>query len=226
VSRATLDAGRCDTLPRGAVQEWYDVRPERGLRELVVALDPSDGTEEGDEAAIAVVGLGWDHELYVTETQGHRAGVLEYLKTAVRLAKELGATLVVEKNHGGAYLIATLAQVMRDEDMIVPVRVVKASDGKRTRAEPVAALFGDAAEGTPARLHMVGEQVDVEDQLTSWTGKPGEKSPDRLDALVWAGTHFLRHSLEPDKDEGDEVYAYGTDTSGDWADDGMDYAYA
>lgn len=220
LTRAALDNSRVPMLPRGAVQTWHDDNPAKGLRQRIVALDPSDGTADGDEAAIAVIGLGWDHELYVMDTQGHRDGVTAYLRTAVKLAVELEATIVVEKNHGGAYLIETLNQIMRDEDVIVPVIVVRASDGKRTRAEPVAALFEQN------RLHMVGEQVDVEDQLTSWTGAPGEKSPDRLDALVWGATHFLRHTLEPESEGDDGVYAYeGGDNPDDWHDDGQDYSY-
>jgi phage terminase large subunit-like protein len=60
VTRAQLDAGRVEGIPRGAVQDWFDVEPERGLRELVLALDPSDGTEDGDEAGHGPcrVGLG------------------------------------------------------------------------------------------------------------------------------------------------------------------------
>lgn len=34
------------------------------------------------------------------------------------------------------------------------------------------------------RIHHVGFFPDLEDQLCEWV--PGDKSPDRLDALVWA----------------------------------------
>jgi phage terminase large subunit-like protein len=224
VTRAQLDAGRVEGIPRGAVQDWFDVEPERGLRELVLALDPSDGTEDGDEAAMALVGLGWDHELYAVDTKGFREGTIPYLKYAVKWAQRVGATIVVEKNHGSQYLIDTLNQVMRDQDMIVPFRTVRATDGKRTRAEPVAVLFGD--ENTRPRLHMVGTQVEVEDQLTSWLGNPGEKSPDRLDALVWGASHFLRHELSDGQDDAGDDYAYESPTDPQsWANDGMDYAY-
>ena len=38
------------------------------------------------------------------------------------------------------------------------------------------------------RVHHVGEFPDLEDEMTSFTGTVGEKSPDRMDALVWALT--------------------------------------
>ena len=194
--------------------------------ETVIALDPSDGTEDGDEQAYAVVGLGYDHELHIEETGGMRVGPTEYLRFAVNKALEYEATIVVEKNHGGKYLIATLEQVMKDMGVIVPFRVVRASDGKRTRAEPIIPLF------ERRKLHFVGshqgegEEEGVEEQLTSWVGKPGEKSPDRLDALVWAVTHFLRHRLaapNPD-DDGDGAYAYRQ--TDDWSDDFNDGSYS
>jgi hypothetical protein len=31
----------------------------------------------------------------------------------------------------------------------------------------------------------------LEDQMTTYTGRPGEKSPDRMDALVWAVTKLM-----------------------------------
>lgn len=220
LSRAVLDAGRVDMLTRGAAPDWNDDDPVKGLREVVLALDPSDGGEESDEEAWAEVGLGWDHELYVTDSGGMREGTTAFLRMAVKRAHEIGATIIVEKNHGGKYLVETLKQIMRDEDVIVPFKVVRASDGKRTRAEPIAPLFEQK------HAHMVGEHPDLEDQLTSWTGRPGERSPDRLDALVWAMTHFLGHSLAPPGEDGDpDVYAYDTDTPQGWADDGQDYNY-
>ena len=74
----------------------------------------------------------------------------------------------------------TLATV----DSNAPVRLVHASRGKRTRAEPVAALYEQG------RIHHVGAFNKLEDQLCSWV--PGEgASPDRLDALVWGFTELL-----------------------------------
>lgn len=201
-------------LPRGAKLDGL-------YREAVVGLDPSDGTEEGDEQALALVGLGWDHELYIEHTDGMRASVTDYLGAAVDLAHEHSATIVVEKNHGGKYLVATLEQVMKEKGVVVPVIVVTASDGKRTRAEPIVPLF------TRGKLHFVGSHPEVEDQLCSWVGAAGEKSPDRMDALVWAVTKFLRHRLaEPDAAEGDGAYSYAQKGDPDaWSSDHDSGAY-
>jgi phage terminase large subunit-like protein len=65
----------------------------------------------------------------------------------------------------------------------VAYKAIRASRGKHTRAEPVAAIFEQG------RGHNVGMFPEMEDQLCSWV--PGDKSPDRLDAKVWAYTELM-----------------------------------
>jgi phage terminase large subunit-like protein len=67
------------------------------------------------------------------------------------------------------------------------VRTVNATRGKWVRAEPVAALY---AEG---RVAHVGTFEKLEDQLCEFgaDGRARGKSPDRLDALVWALTDLM-----------------------------------
>lgn len=35
------------------------------------------------------------------------------------------------------------------------------------------------------RMHHVGEQSGLEEQMTTWNAADGSESPDRVDALVW-----------------------------------------
>jgi phage terminase large subunit-like protein len=59
--------------------------------------------------------------------------------------------------------------------------LVRASRGKRARAEPVAALYEQG------RVRHWGCFPALEDQMCSFApGQLGGPSPDRLDALVWA----------------------------------------
>jgi len=88
--------------------------------------------------------------------------------------------IIVEVNQGGALVTNLIAQV----DAAVPIRAVHASRGKRTRAEPIAALYERGL------VHHVGSFPKLEDQLAAYTGE-GSKSPDRMDALVWALTHLM-----------------------------------
>jgi phage terminase large subunit-like protein len=76
---------------------------------------------------------------------------------------------------------------MRQVDPRVPVTTVHATRGKHARAEPVSVLYGQG------RVRHVGTFPDLEDELCDFgpTGLTGGRSPDRLDALVWALTHLM-----------------------------------
>jgi len=66
----------------------------------------------------------------------------------------------------------------------VPYKSVTASRGKQTRAEPISALYEQG------KVHHVGVLDQLEDQMCQWI--PGEKSPDRMDALVWGLTELTQ----------------------------------
>ena len=78
-----------------------------------------------------------------------------------------------------------VAAVLREVDPGVPVTSVRATRGKYLRAEPVSALY---AQG---RVHHVGALPALEDEMCDFGpgGLSSGRSPDRLDALVWALTH-------------------------------------
>jgi len=73
---------------------------------------------------------------------------------------------------------------IRTIDLHVSYKAVHASWNKQTRAEPIAALYEQG------KVHHVGMFPELEDQMCSWV--PGEKSPDRMDALVWAATELTQ----------------------------------
>ena len=151
------------------------------MRRIVVAIDPAASTnEDSDETGIIAAGLGTDGRAYVLADATIRAGPTEWARTAVGLYGSLGADrIIAERNNGGDMVEAVLRSVAPD----VPIQTVWASRGKQTRAEPVAALYEQG------RVSHVGQLPELEAQLTSWV--PGERSPDRMDALVWALTSLL-----------------------------------
>ena len=89
--------------------------------------------------------------------------------------------IIYEKNQGGDMVAETLRTVDRD----VPLKDVWASKGKQARAEPISAL---AEQG---RIHHVGFFGDLEGELCSWVPGEGMRSPNRLDAMVWAFTELM-----------------------------------
>ena len=74
-------------------------------------------------------------------------------------------------------------------DPNIPVKVIHVSRGKRTRAEPIAALYEQK------RVHHVGMFAKLEDQYCTWI--PGERSPDRLDAAVHTLTELMLTGRAP-----------------------------
>lgn len=180
----------------------------------VVAIDPS-ATRAGDETGIVaaqVVQLSAERgeRLGLPEREGTHGLVLadcsgsyapeEWARAAIDLYRELGADrIVAEKNQGGEMVRSVLTAV----DPNVPITLVTASKGKRTRAEPVAALY------EKRRVHHIGTFPDLESQMTTWV--PGEDSPDRMDALVWAITDLMLGSAQD--------YAFAGGGDGDLAAD-------
>ena len=90
---------------------------------------------------------------------------------------------MAEVNQGGDMVSA----VMRVVDPGVPVTPVHATRGKHARAEPVSALY---AQG---RVRHAGVFPKLEDEMCDFgpAGLSNGRSPDRLDALVWALTHLM-----------------------------------
>jgi phage terminase large subunit-like protein len=147
---------------------------------VVVAVDPP-GSHDGAECGIVVVARGSDGHLYILDDLSRRGTPLEWATAAVGAYDKYEAdAVVIEVNQGGEMATETLRRVRRN----LPVRPVRATRGKIVRAEPVSAL---AAQG---RIHHVGRFPALEDQLASWV--PGQPSPDRLDALVWAVTDLMQ----------------------------------
>lgn len=187
---------------------WIDLtRAEEGFvphagwqRPPMIGCDPSDGTEDGAEHAYTVSALGMDHQLYVVESEGMRCSPTAFARETILVAARYHGVLVLEKNHGGQWLVDTYRRAMKDLKVNVPLKVVSASQSKRTRAEPVAGLYEPreiGGETIPGRVRHVGVHELLEDQMCNWTGAPGEQSPDRLDSLVWSLVPFMEASFAP-----------------------------
>jgi len=159
------------------------------LYRVVVGVDPmtKDPKTETDldnpsETGIVVAGMGPFDEGYVLEDASQPGTPLEWGTAAVRMYRKWRADhITAEANNGGLMVAHTINSI----DSTVPVVLVHASRGKITRAEPVSSLYEQG------RVHHVGTFPVLEDQMTTYSGVPDEKSPDRMDALVWAVTDLM-----------------------------------
>lgn len=167
---------------------------ERNLRRVVVAVDPAVTSEEdSDETGIVVDAIGIDGMGYTLADlsgrmppvvmEGKRA-VGGWAFVAVKAYRESNADAIVAEVNNGGDLVKTVIQTI---DPNVPVRVVRASKGKVTRAEPVSSLYIPNPV-RPLRWFHVAPFPELEDQMCSYTGAQNEASPDRMDAHVWGVT--------------------------------------
>jgi hypothetical protein len=178
---------------RGTIEGGRVYKTPDSLSEVVVGVDPS-ATSTGDETGIITAGkLGDEYYTLADDTiQGSPESWAQAAITAYHRHK--ADCIVAEKNNGGEMVESVIRQAvinMRAKDPTVgevPVRLVWASRGKATRAEPISAI---AENG---RDHHVGTFEKLEDELCMWT--PGDASPNRLDAKVWAMTYLTnRHGV-------------------------------
>jgi hypothetical protein len=145
---------------------------------VVVAVDPS-ATSTGDEAGIITAGRTGREFFVIADDSIQGSPKTWATQAVVAYHRHKADRIVAEANNGGEMVALTIATV--DEN--VPVTLVHASRGKQTRAEPIASIYEHG------RGHHVGNFPTAEDEMCLWT--PGDKSPNRLDAVVWAGTELM-----------------------------------
>lgn len=187
LGRQELDGEILDDAP-GALwkRDQLDalrVKAAPELRRIVVAIDPAVTSGDGsDETGIVVVGVGKDGHGYVLDDLSGRMPAVEWLRLAVREYRARKADRVIaEVNNGGDLVEASLRSV----DPNISFKAVRASRGKVTRAEPIASLYEQG------KVHHVGVLPALEDQLCGWDPALSDRSPDRLDALVWGLTELM-----------------------------------
>lgn len=169
------------------------------LATVVVSVDPAvTHGETSDETGITVVGKSTNSRCPACGpvADGPHGFVLQDLSGRYTpngwAARAVGAyethdadAIIGETNNGGEMVAATIRTVSRS----ARYRGVHASRGKYARAEPVAALYEQG------RIHNALGLDELEDQMRTWVpGQPGEKSPDRMDAMVWGITDLLLNS--------------------------------
>ena len=171
--RSDIDAGRRYDIPN--------------LTRVVVALDPATTSHEGsDDTGIVIAGIadvgGITHGYILADLTCHDTpdGWARLAVDAYRLAR--ADRIIGEANNGGDMIEALIRAV----DPTVSYRKVTATRGKVIRAEPVAALYEQG------RIHHVGELPKLEDEMCEWDPlDKSARSPNRLDALVWALTELM-----------------------------------
>jgi len=165
----------------------FRIRKALEMVRIVVAIDPAvTSKDDSDETGIVVVGKDEFGHAYVLEDCSIKGTPDEWGRAAIQaMNRHQADRIVAEVNQGGDMVRYVLETI----DKNVPVKMVRASRGKVSRAEPVSALYEQG------KVHHVGVFHKLEDQMCTW--EPGMPSPDRMDAMVWGMTELMLAGAEP-----------------------------
>ncbi len=170
---------RRDAIPVASLAE---IGP---LNRIVVGVDPPVGHGATSCCGIVVAGIdGKGRAVVLADASVESATPAGWALAVARAYRRFEADRVVaEINQGGDMVVSTLRGI--DENL--PITTVRAARGKVARAEPVAALYEQG------RVTHAGRFAALEDQMCDFgpDGLSSGRSPDRLDALVWALTALM-----------------------------------
>lgn len=186
-SRFLLGQWRDDNpnaLFRKSMFKYKEVNKDFLVR-IIVAVDPAGSSgNNSDYTGIVVVGLGWDNHAYVLEDASLKGTPEKWAAEVSKMYDKWDADLVVaEKNYGGEMVEHTIRTHRRN----IPVKLVTATRGKILRAEPVQMLY------LKGQVFHTDSFKDLEAQMCDYKPET-KKSPDRMDALVWALTELMKLS--------------------------------
>jgi len=151
----------------------------------VVAIDPqATNSDESDETGIVVASSYGAGDAKQYSVDGDYSGKFSPNGWAT---KAMGAydqhradAIVIETNQGGDMAEETL----RNAGFKGRIVRVHASKGKYARAEPISALYEQGRVAHQGSLYL------LENQLMEYVPATAKKSPDRLDAMVYALTEL------------------------------------
>ena len=158
------------------------------LRRIVVAIDPAvTSNANSDETGIIVAGIGENDKYFILDDKSGKFSPDNWCRVAIDEFYRYNANIIVAETNNGGDLVE---KIIRTIDSNVPYKSVTATRGKMLRAEPISALYEQQ------KVFHTNIFPQLEDQMCSYTGD-NKKSPDRLDALVWALTELSASSRKP-----------------------------
>lgn len=153
---------------------------------VVVGVDPAvTANDDSDYTGIVTAGMTSDGHYYILADDTCKLSPQDWAQKAIKSYDDFKADRIIAETNNGGDLVINLFKQVRPN---VSVRKVTATRGKTLRAEPIAALYEQG------RVHHVGYFSELEDEMCEWEQGVNMKSPDRLDALVWALTDLSTNS--------------------------------
>lgn len=163
----------------------HEMRITQELARTVVAIDPqASNSDESDETGIAVAsvyGTGDERQYSADADYSGKYSPNGWATKAIEAYHRHQAdAIVIETNQGGDMAEETLTNAGFTGRVIR----VHAKKGKFARAEPISALYAQGRVAHRGSLYL------MENQLMEYVPATSKKSPDRLDAIVYAMTEL------------------------------------
>lgn len=160
------------------IEQCYKEAPHF-LPHVIIGVDPAL-TSSGDETGIIVVGMDSSDKAYVLDDLSISGTPEIWSKRVIDAYYKYHAKqVVIERNAGGDLLV----NLLKSRDNSINIKTVYAHNSKIIRAEPIVVLY---------QKHMIFHARQFPKlELQMATYEPGQKSPDRMDAMVWAMTELF-----------------------------------
>ena len=168
---------------------WEDIEacyknPPHFLDNVVIGVDPAiTSNDSSDETRIIVAGMDAIGKAYVLDDLSISATPNIWAERVVDAYHKYGARLVVVERNAGGELLDNL---IKSIDSDIKIKPVYAHKSKLTRAEPIVLLYQKKMIFHARQFHKLEMQMA--------TYEPKSKSPDRLDAMVWAMSELFHIS--------------------------------
>ena len=162
--------------------------PPADLVRIAIGLDPTFADPEArknpektlDKCGLIVAGVDTQGQVYILYDGTVQSKAESFIKMAARLYDVFKADIISVEGYGGGEVVKQMFDVMfPDGKYNVRLTPYKRGD-KAARAKPAALLY------KMGRVHHCGELRQLEHQQLNWDPRVNGKSPNNIDALVWA----------------------------------------
>ncbi|MBX9621671.1 MAG: terminase family protein [Alphaproteobacteria bacterium] len=153
------------------------------LKRLIIAIDPAVTSKaHSDETGIIAAGITQNGIGVILEDLSIKGTPSQWIQRVIKAYKRLKADRIVAEVNMGGELVE---QLLRTFDPSLSYKSLHATRGKMMRAEPIAALYEQG------KIWHAAIFPELEEQLCHYSPGSSIKSPDRLDALVWALSELM-----------------------------------
>lgn len=149
----------------------------------VIAIDPAvTSTKTSDETAICLAAKAGKH--YIIKEMLHGKWTPMEWASKVKEMENECSEIIYESNQGGDLIKSALENAGCKKK----ITAVHASKGKLERAAPIEILYSKGL------VHHEKEFFQLEKEMTTYSGNNKDKSPNCLDAMVWAVDALTSHN--------------------------------